>query len=228
MDSTNEGWAIHCPAVDRASATIIAMNSNPSSPRRIAVIGGGIAGLAAAHRLVELDPQLRADTARGRSATRRRALDRPRRRFPGRAERRQLHHHRSLGRESLQAAGPGRPTRPDQSGLPADVCRAAGTLAPPAGRLSDDGPHAALAAGGHSDPQPAGQAPRGVGIFHSAARRPERREHGRRSFAAGWDAKRSTGWSSRWSARSTRPTWRSSACWPRCRVSGKWSATTAA
>ena len=26
-------------------------------PRRIAVIGGGIAGLAAAHRLVELDPQ---------------------------------------------------------------------------------------------------------------------------------------------------------------------------
>ena len=38
----------------------------------------------------------------------------------------------------------------------------------------------------------------------------------------------STGWSSRWSAPSTRPTWRSSACWPRCRDSAKWSATSAA
>lgn len=33
------------------------MNSQSSTPRRVAVIGGGIAGLAAAHRLVELDPQ---------------------------------------------------------------------------------------------------------------------------------------------------------------------------
>jgi oxygen-dependent protoporphyrinogen oxidase len=32
------------------------MTSEPSSPRRIGVIGGGIAGLAAAHRLIELDP----------------------------------------------------------------------------------------------------------------------------------------------------------------------------
>ena len=32
------------------------MTSDRSTPRRIAVIGGGIAGLAAAHRLVELDP----------------------------------------------------------------------------------------------------------------------------------------------------------------------------
>ncbi len=32
------------------------MSSDPSPPRRVAVIGGGIAGLAAAHRLVELDP----------------------------------------------------------------------------------------------------------------------------------------------------------------------------
>ena len=37
--------------------TISAMeNPTPSTPRRVAVIGGGIAGLAAAHRLVELDP----------------------------------------------------------------------------------------------------------------------------------------------------------------------------
>ncbi len=33
------------------------MNEKSSPPRRIAVIGGGIAGLAAAHRLVELDPR---------------------------------------------------------------------------------------------------------------------------------------------------------------------------
>jgi protoporphyrinogen/coproporphyrinogen III oxidase len=34
------------------------MNADsPPTPRRIAVVGGGIAGLAAAHRLVELDPQ---------------------------------------------------------------------------------------------------------------------------------------------------------------------------
>jgi protoporphyrinogen/coproporphyrinogen III oxidase len=33
------------------------MNPTPSTPRRVAVIGGGIAGLAAAHRLVELDPR---------------------------------------------------------------------------------------------------------------------------------------------------------------------------
>jgi oxygen-dependent protoporphyrinogen oxidase len=33
------------------------MNSKESTRRRIAVIGGGIAGLAAAHRLVELDPR---------------------------------------------------------------------------------------------------------------------------------------------------------------------------
>jgi oxygen-dependent protoporphyrinogen oxidase len=32
------------------------MSSQESTPRRIAVIGGGIAGLAAAHRLVELEP----------------------------------------------------------------------------------------------------------------------------------------------------------------------------
>ena len=32
------------------------MNGSPTFPRRIAVIGGGIAGLAAAHRLRELDP----------------------------------------------------------------------------------------------------------------------------------------------------------------------------
>ncbi len=41
------------------SARIIDMSSSQSSPRRIAVIGGGIAGLAAAHRLVELEPQCR-------------------------------------------------------------------------------------------------------------------------------------------------------------------------
>jgi len=35
------------------------MNSEPTTPRHIAVIGGGIAGLAAAHRLVELDPACR-------------------------------------------------------------------------------------------------------------------------------------------------------------------------
>jgi protoporphyrinogen/coproporphyrinogen III oxidase len=33
------------------------MTSDTSTPRRIAVIGGGIAGLAAAHRFVELDPR---------------------------------------------------------------------------------------------------------------------------------------------------------------------------
>jgi protoporphyrinogen/coproporphyrinogen III oxidase len=33
------------------------MSLAESTPRRVAVIGGGIAGLAAAHRLVELDPQ---------------------------------------------------------------------------------------------------------------------------------------------------------------------------
>ena len=32
------------------------MNEVPSDSRRIAAIGGGISGLAAAHRLVELDP----------------------------------------------------------------------------------------------------------------------------------------------------------------------------
>jgi oxygen-dependent protoporphyrinogen oxidase len=32
------------------------MDPSPVSPRRIAVIGGGIAGLAAAHRLVQIDP----------------------------------------------------------------------------------------------------------------------------------------------------------------------------
>jgi protoporphyrinogen/coproporphyrinogen III oxidase len=31
------------------------MNSSSSTPRRVAVVGGGIAGLAAAHRLIELD-----------------------------------------------------------------------------------------------------------------------------------------------------------------------------
>ena len=59
---------------------------------------------------------------------------------------------------------------PDQPGLPADVRGAAGPLAPPARRLSDDGPHAALAAGGHADLEPAGQAPGGVGVLHSAPR----------------------------------------------------------
>jgi protoporphyrinogen/coproporphyrinogen III oxidase len=33
------------------------MSCDPSTPRRIAVIGGGIAGLAAAHRLLEVDPR---------------------------------------------------------------------------------------------------------------------------------------------------------------------------
>ena len=33
------------------------MNSTESTPRRIAVIGGGIAGLAAAHQIAELDPR---------------------------------------------------------------------------------------------------------------------------------------------------------------------------
>lgn len=35
------------------------MNGHQATPRRIAVVGGGISGLAAAHRLVELDPSCR-------------------------------------------------------------------------------------------------------------------------------------------------------------------------
>jgi protoporphyrinogen/coproporphyrinogen III oxidase len=35
------------------------MASHPSTPRHIAVIGGGIAGLAAAHRAMELEPACR-------------------------------------------------------------------------------------------------------------------------------------------------------------------------
>lgn len=34
------------------------VNDNPTMPRRIAVVGGGISGLAAAHRLLELDPSV--------------------------------------------------------------------------------------------------------------------------------------------------------------------------
>ena len=36
----------------------IAMSPQNREPARVAVIGGGIAGLAAAHRLVELAPKL--------------------------------------------------------------------------------------------------------------------------------------------------------------------------
>ena len=74
----------------------------------------------------------------------------------------------------------------------------------------------------------AGQAPRGDGILHSAAKGRRRREHGRVRPPPAWAAKSSTGWSSRWSARSTPPTWKSSACWPRCPASAKWSGSTAA
>jgi len=34
------------------------VNDNPTTPRRVAVVGGGISGLAAAHRLLELDPSV--------------------------------------------------------------------------------------------------------------------------------------------------------------------------
>ena len=41
---------------DRRHWRALSVNDGQSSPRRIAVVGGGISGLAAAHRLLELDP----------------------------------------------------------------------------------------------------------------------------------------------------------------------------
>ena len=145
------------PAVAPAPRNeLIVMGPDAPASLRVAVIGGGIAGLAAAHRIVELDPALRVDAVRGRSPPGRRAGHRPRRGISGRAKRRQLHHHDSLGPQSLPAAWAGRATGANQPGLPADVRGAAGAALPAAGRLPDDGPHAALAAGGHAHPQPAG------------------------------------------------------------------------
>ena len=116
--------------------------SGRNRPLRVAVVGGGITGLAAAHRLVELDPGLQVTLFERRIAAGRRALDRPRERLPGRAECGQLHHHGALGPGPLQAAGAGRRSRPDQPGLPADLCGPLGPALPSAGRFHDDGPHA--------------------------------------------------------------------------------------
>ena len=142
------------------------------------MIGGGIAGLAAAHRLVELDP--RCELTLFEAGPRLGGVLSTVHEDGFQVEQSADNFITTVpwGIESLPAARAGRPACADQSGLPADVRGAPGTLASAARRLPDDGPHAALAAGGHADPQSAGQAPRGVGVLHSAARGRRRREHG--------------------------------------------------
>ena len=104
-----------------------------------------------------------------------------------------------------------KPTRP--TGTRSSSAR--GRLVPFARRVSHDGPDAALAAGGHADPQPAGQAPRGLGVFHSPPPRRGGREHGGiRPAAAGARGIRAAGRAAG-QAPSMPPTWRSSASRPR-------------
>ena len=55
--------AIH--SYDRPPTADVTVNA---APRYIAVVGGGITGLAAAHRLLELSPQMRHHAARNSAA----------------------------------------------------------------------------------------------------------------------------------------------------------------
>ena len=128
------------------------MEPDSPTPRRVAVIGGGIAGLAAAHRIVELDPACELTlfeagprlggvlaTVHEEGFQVEQSADNFITTVP-------------WGLNLCRRLGLGDRLVANQSRLPADVRRAWGPLVPASGRLFDDGPHAALAAGGHAHP----------------------------------------------------------------------------
>ena len=155
------------------------MSDSHATIRRVAVLGGGIAGLAAAHRLIELDPRSRLTLLEAGprlggvlSTVRRDGFE---------VEQSADNFITTIpwAVNLCRAAGADRPTRADQPGLPADVRRPRRAALSPARRLPHDGADADVAAGRHADPQPVGQAPRRLGILHSPAAGRRRREHGR-------------------------------------------------
>ena len=81
------------------------MNGDAARPaRRVAVVGGGITGLAAAHRLRELDPRAGSRLFEAGAAPGGVLQTDARRRLLARIRRRQLHHQRSLGRRPCAGA----------------------------------------------------------------------------------------------------------------------------
>ena len=154
--------------------------SEPSpTPRRIAVIGGGIAGLAAAHRLVELDPRCELtlfeagprlggvlSTVHEDGFQVEQSADNFITTVPWGVD---LCKRLGLGDQLLRTNPAYRRTFVVRRGrlhrLPDGFLMMAPTRLWPLAR--------------DADPQSAGQAPRGAGILHSAAAGRRRREHGR-------------------------------------------------
>ena len=198
----------------------------PVIARRVAVIGGGIAGLAAAHRLVELAPArelvLEAGPRLGGvlSTVHRDGFQ---------VEQSADNFITTIpwGLELCQRLG-----LADQLVQTNPACRR--TFVVRAGRLYRLPDGFLMMAPTRLWPLAVTPILSPLGKLRAALEYfiPPRRDEATRAWphssAAGWDARPSTGWSSRWSARSMRPTWRSSASRPRFPASARWSSSTAA
>ncbi len=200
-----------------------------TAPRRVAVIGGGISGLAAAHRLIELGRDAahplavrlfeagpragRRDSHRARRRLRHRSGARlvPLREAGGAAPLRATRHHRPAGRHAR--------------GVPPHLRRPRRPPARAARGVPADGADALLAAAHHAALLLARQAAHGARP-RPAARRSAATRASPRSSPAASGAKRWSASPSRWSVASTRPT-PSTSAWPRpCRAFWRWSAPT--
>ena len=138
-------------------------------PRRIAVIGGGIAGLAAVNRLRELDPSCDVTLFEASGRLGGSLWTERRDGFLDRARGRKFHHECSLGRRSVPAARAGRQligTNPQ--GRQAFVVRR-GRLCPIPDGFMLMAPSRIWPIVDDADSQSTRQAAAGVGVFHPAA-----------------------------------------------------------
>ncbi len=176
---------------------------------RVAVIGGGISGLAAAHRLIELADSRGAATPRrplrGGPAARRRDPYRVDRRLSRRTGGRFVYHKQAVGDRSVPPARARRPLDLHRSAVSSGAWCCERQAGPGAGRLHADGSGENLAGRRLADFQSAGQAADGTGAVDPVPHGPGRRERGLVRPPAARAARRSTGWFSRSSPAFTRP-----------------------
>ena len=123
------------------------MTMSEPNPRRIAVLGGGIAGLAASHRLVELSPECRPVLLEAGSRVGGVLSTVHQSGFQIEQSADNFITTLPWGIRPVQAAGPYRAARANESRVSADLCGPGGPAAPIARRVPYDGPDAHVATG---------------------------------------------------------------------------------